>query len=330
MAPSRTTSTSTCRSRSAFVRTPFPSRLLFLCGFAASIACGSPVALEPTEARLAEQLGAMGCQVELILAHGKISVDSVYAAGRIAEGHMRAEPLSEELFSCLKGLHRLRKLRLDVKGGEADRARLRAITTLQSLRELELFGQDVNDEVMTYVCSLTNLESLTVWDAPIGEQGLARLPDLKALKRLDLSILKQVNRRGMQAIAKLHELEYLRIYCALEEGALSPLTALPKLQTVGIGGPHIKAMLAELENVSTIQRVEIARAEVDAATVEHLRAIKNLQFLKLECCEVTTEALKGLQSLRLHGIECVGIGTEALSELAKGMADGNGNLRVSH
>ena len=176
-----------CRNLSAFMRTQFPSLLLLLCGFAASIACCSQAASEPTETRLAELLGAMGCRVELKLADGKVSVDYVYAAGRITQDGMRAEPLSEELFSCLKGLHYLRTLRLDVKAGEVERTRLKALTTLQSLRELELFGQDVNDGVMPYVGSLTNLESLRLWDGSIGEQGLARLPDLKRLKRLDLS-----------------------------------------------------------------------------------------------------------------------------------------------
>jgi hypothetical protein len=229
----------------------------------------------------------------------------------------------------LNSLQRLRKLRLDVKGGNTDRLRLRALSGLQSLRELELFGRDVSDEVMPYVCSLKNLESLRVWDAPISEQGLSRLPSLKALKRLNLGSLNILNRSCIEAIGKLNSLEELRIHSQVEQGALSALVALPKLETVAIGGPEITRMLTELKDVSTIRTLEISQAEVDSRSAEFLGGIKNLKVLKLERCVVTPEAVRILQSLKLRRIECIGINSDVIGELARSMSECVGNLEIA-
>lgn len=322
--------TSVFRNLSAFMSTRFRSRLLLLCGFAVSIVCGSHAAQEPTETTLAERLGAMGCQVELTVLEGKVSVSSVHARGRITKDLMKTEPLSVELFSFLKQLHRLRKLCLTVNGGELDRTHLKAIGALQSVRELDLNGRDVTDGIMPYVCSLTNLESLRLGDTSIGEEGLARLPELKMLKRLDLFNTHRVLRRDIEAIAKLHELEFLGILGEIEDGALPELAALRKLGTVSIGGPKINTLLAELKAVASIQRVELSRADIDATTVQNLRGIRNLHYLKLVCCRLTAGAIASMKQLHLSGLECVQIDGKEMSELLKGWTEAYGNLDISH
>lgn len=271
----------------------------------------------------------MGCKVELVLADGSLSVDSVYAEGNISNAVMNAKQLPEELFSLLNRLHRLRLLHLEVTGGEHDRTRLRSIATLHSLRELELIGRDVNDEVLPYVLSLTNLESLTIWDASISETGLVRLPNLKALKRLDLCNIRTITRSDLESIAKLRELEKLRVYARVE-GELSVLTALPKLHAIAICGTNINTMLTEVSSIATVREVEIYRSELDAATAECLGAIKSLESLRIECCTVKPDALKGLKTLELKSLGCVNIDAETLSELAKIIAEGSGTLTISN
>ncbi len=290
------------------------------------LGCGA--AARPLETQLAEDLNRIGCQVELTLTDGRVTVHRVRASGRITSDGMQTEPLPEELFAHLKRLGHVRSLALRVTAGDRDRARLRALTSLASLRELELFGKDVNDEVMPFVCSLTNLESLSLWDVSVGEEGLAHLPTLKVLRRLELSDFINVNKRGVEAIGKLHDLEYLRINGQCEEGALLLLKGLPRLESVWIGGFYINSKLAELKTIPTIHRIEIAGAEIDAGTADHLLAMTNLQSLKLECCSLTPEAVKGLRSLRLRELDCVGISAGILAELAKPMAERHGDLRV--
>jgi hypothetical protein len=302
--------------------------VMLVCGALPPAAWGSDSVPKRGEGSVAEALGAMRCRVKLKVENARVMVDRVDAGGRIAADRMKTEPLSEGLFALLRELGQLRSLRLDVKGGETDRTSLRALPDLRSLRELQLFGQDVTDETMPYVCSLTNLESLTLWDVSLGEQGLARLSALRMLKRLELSDFKTLNREGVERIAHLSNLEYLRLYGQFEEAALRPLSALPKLETVWISGSQVNVLLADLEGVSTIQRIEIARADVDATTVAHLLRMKNLRSLKLECCAITPEAVKSLHSFHLGELECVGIASEALSELAKGMTKCQGDLHV--
>jgi hypothetical protein len=96
--------------------------------------------MQLTETTLAERLGAMGCQVELVLADAKVWVDYVYASGKITQDGMKTEPLSEEVFSCLNSLQRLRKLRLDVKGGNTDRLRFLRFVSCRIEPEMAVAG----------------------------------------------------------------------------------------------------------------------------------------------------------------------------------------------
>jgi Leucine-rich repeat (LRR) protein len=269
---------------------------------------------------IAEELNRMGCPVQIKVAGGTSTVDSVE----------RSEALSQELFSRLQELHHLRSLRLRAMPEQADRPYLRNLASLWTLRNLNLFGRDVDDGAMPYICSLTNLESLILWDVRVGADGLAHLPQLTALKRLELSSFTKINQHGVEAVAKLRNLEYLRVYGRFEDAALRPLSALPKLETVWISGSQINALLADLESVPSIRRIEIAGSDVDATTVERLTRMTNLQSLKLECCTITPEAAKGLQALRLRELDCIGIPTETLGQLANGMPERHGDMHVSY
>jgi hypothetical protein len=217
-------------------------------------------------------------------------------------------------------------------GGELRGVGLTNFAALQSLRELELFGRGVNNEVMPYVCSLTNLESLRIWESSIGEQGIAGLSGLRSLKRLELATIEGVTQRSMETLAKLPEMEFLGVAGEIKEGAFSTLNACPKLHTVAVGGSYVGRLLAELSDAPTIHRVEVSRARVDAAVAERFRGVKNLVSLKLECCEVSPEAVKILSSLNLHQIECVQLKSDVLAGLATGMQvhGGYGNLTVGY
>lgn len=299
-------------------------RWLLLYGFCGSIVCSAQVSSEMSETKLAERLAALGCQVELTIVDGKVRVDDVSVSGPVKGGKM--EPISNEIFQCLKQLSRLRKLRLDVTGGEVDRSRLRAIAALQSLQELKLSGRELNDEIMPYVCSLTNLESLHMSGVTVSEKGLAHLPGLNSLQRLDLSSFKDINRLGIQAITKLPKLTYLRLCTPLEKGVLSDLRAIPRPFTLSIGGEGLfqplAESLAELKDVSSIRKIEFYRVELDASAAECLRALKNCHYLSLTCSSVTPEALTTLQSLNLHEIECHLMSAEVVGGLTVPLSEG--------
>lgn len=273
-------------------------------------------------------LNRMGCRIELSLTEGGIVADRVSASGKITEDRKTTEPLPPQLFESLAKLEGMTSLRIDVKGGEKDRESLRGLTKLRHLHHLELFGRDVNDEVMISVSSMTNLESLALLDTSVGDPGLVQLIGLKSLRRIELGSFHKIAGAGIEALAKLRDLEYLRIYGDVEAGALSRLEPLQQLETVCIEGPFAREMLGEIRKMPKVQRIEIARAEVDVIAATYLRDMKNLRFLKLHCCGVTPEAVRILKALSLHQIECIGLSTEVLSEFAKGMPKSYGDLNV--
>lgn len=313
------------------MKTHFFILLALVCSLALPAGSASSKPREATETDLAESLSAMGCHVDVTVSEGKVCVESVSAGALPRVNSAVAEPLSEPLFLQLKELRCLRKLVLDYTSSlEPGPAALRNIAALPSLRELDLHGTGVNDQVMSYVCSLTNLESLGILDVSVGEQGIAQLSALTSLKKLKLYTHKAISERSMKVIARLPELDYLQIAGDIQEGAFSAVKAAAKLQTVAVGGPRGVLLLGELRGALSIQRIEILRAEVDPAVVERLRGIGNLSGLKLDCCRVTPEAAKVLSSLNLHQIECVQLRNDVLGDLARGMQQGYGNLTVGY
>lgn len=86
------------------MRTPFV--LAVILAYAVSLC--SMLASDPkpaaTDATLAEQLGRMGCRIELGFVDGKVTVERVSASGKITSDRMSTEPLPQELFEDRKSV----------------------------------------------------------------------------------------------------------------------------------------------------------------------------------------------------------------------------------
>ena len=273
-------------------------------------ALGFSICLRASEVSVADELRVMQCQVDLSVADGEVVVD------RIRTGQVP----SERLFALLKHLTALRSLSLHVRAEEGDRTCLQRIGSLGSLRELSLAGDGVNDEVMTWIGCLTNLQQLSLWRVSVGSLGLSQLRRLQLLKRFDFSTFETINRLGAQGIARLLALEEVRIAGPCEAGALSVLATLPNLRAICLSGVNINGTLSDLNSVLTIERVEISMSAVDLTTTRELAGMKNLSFLKLECCNITQEAVPGLASLALQEFECTFAEPERLGELARALS----------
>jgi hypothetical protein len=289
------------------------------------------VAAQPThsnEAQMADQLTQMSCRVEVTFPDAKLTVHSVRVVGTLNPETMRAEPPPEELFLVLGKLAGLRSLDLQLLSGVQGRVYLRELGRLSTLRELQLAGKDVNDAVMPYIGALTNLETLSLWSASVGDKGLAELRKLQRLKRLQLSDYMEIGEDGGKAIGRLKSLEYLKLNAQHRKGALFALKNLLRLECAAIGGSGVNLTLAELSAVKSIQRIEISDAHVDTQTGAQLCKMENLRSLKLECCTLKKDVVPTLLSLPLSELECVGLPTDILSELARGRVGRTGDLHV--
>lgn len=124
----------------------------------------------------------------------------------------------------LKAFPQLRVVSL-VEAGVTSAA-LAHLIDLPRLTELHVVRcKNVNDEGMAYVGRLQGLQMLRLDDSaftltPIGmditDMGLAKLTNLKSLKRLELDGLSHITDAGMDHIAKLEGLEMLRLVSMLE------------------------------------------------------------------------------------------------------------------
>jgi hypothetical protein len=296
----------------------------FKCGLSAlaTVALSLPTARAGEtldEASFAAELSKMGCQVEIKMLAGSLTVERVETY----------KELSDDLFLRLKGLRQLVALDLRLPSEHSGSACLRGLVSLCTLRELALSGPDVNDQAAQYVGCLTNLESLKLHSVSLSEGGLLHLAYLKKLRHLELSNLKPITSQGLRAIATLTNLEEISIGGNCEKGALLVLKPLEKVATISVGGTHIDDQLAELRALPSVRTVKISRATITPTTAGSLLAMHNLESLDLGCCDIEPEAARQMQSLRLKRLDCYGADSKAYEQLLKALGSALWELHAS-
>ena len=105
--------------------------------------------------------------------------------------------ISETGFATLAGLRNLEDLEI-VSRGTASDAGLAALASLPKLRRLSIANLDaLTDEQMAYFARMAALEELTIGGRQITDQGLAKLEELKSLKKLRLVPTTKVTPDGV-------------------------------------------------------------------------------------------------------------------------------------
>jgi hypothetical protein len=148
---------------------------------------------------------------------------------------------------------------------------------LPGLKRLLLHKTQATDTAMAHVGRSTELEGLWMWDAAMGDEGIARLEGLSRLKSIHVSNSK------------------------LTDASLKTLSRLPWLETLSLQGNHFTdeglAHIKGMKNVKGLY-VGLGKCDITDAGLVNLSGFDKLRTLDLQRSKVTDRGLEHLKKLR--------------------------------
>jgi uncharacterized protein (TIGR02996 family) len=136
---------------------------------------------------------------------------------------------------------------------------LRAISEVPAIIDLVLCGHGVNDDYLTYLPAMTQLQHLALTESEITDAGLARLGGLVRLTRLVLSECSQIGNAGLKSLVGLRHLEDLSL-------------ANTKINNAG---------LKHLANFEELRYLDVSNTQITGAGLATICRLKKLVSLKL-------------------------------------------------
>jgi hypothetical protein len=211
-----------------------------------------------------------------------------------------------------------------------------AISQLSGLRKLTVYGgaKGLNDETVSLLAMLKQLESLSVDGAQLSDEGLAKLANVESLKSVaffHLSFRKEgftgkgfsawksmpqlekltvagmsMGDEGFAAIAEISTLTDLRTWHTYRTNASHRILAkLPNLKSLKIGqrlpgsGRPVclsDESMADIAKLSSLVSLEIGEGRFSFEALKQLKALSNLKSLKIVESEVTPAAVEQLRA----------------------------------
>ena len=137
---------------------------------------------------------------------------------------------------------------------------MRKLATQKGVRTLQIGGDQLTDENLSYVGEMSGLEELSIsWGYRLADKGFSHLSGLKRLRILDVEHSKMTD-ASLDAIGKLTNLEELQISGAgFSDRGIAQLKGLTRLKYLSLGeGNHqvSDAGLAFLKGMSELEYVE--------------------------------------------------------------------------
>jgi hypothetical protein len=170
-----------------------------------------------------------------------------------------------------------------VNMGSADDA-LRKLATQTTVRTLQIRGQQVTDENLSYVGQMTGLEELHIsWGYQLTDKGVINLSGLRRLRMLEVDHSKMTD-ASLEVVGKLTSLEELRLGGpGFSDRGLAQLKGLTHLKDLSFfeGVKQISdASLESVRNMHELERLTLNQANVsDGALATKLRELKNLKVI---------------------------------------------------
>jgi hypothetical protein len=187
-----------------------------------------------------------------------------------------------------------------VNKGTADGA-LRKLTTQTRVRTLQIGGNQVTDENLSYVGQITSLEELNIsWGFHLTDKGFSHLSGLKRLRILFVDDSKMTD-DSLEAIGKLTDLEELRIGGeGFSDRGLEKIKELTRLEYLSLGeGSHriSDAGLEFLKSMHDLEYIDVGGWNVSDQGIAKLRGLKKLKTVHVGLSKDQEDRRKGLREL---------------------------------
>jgi hypothetical protein len=187
-----------------------------------------------------------------------------------------------------------------VSMGAADLA-LRKLATQTSVRTLQIGGQQVTDENLSYVGHMTGLEELSIgWAGHLTDKGFLHLAGLKRLRILEVGMSKMTD-ASLDAIGQLTNLEELRIGGEeFSDRGVRKLRGLTRLKYLSLGARShgiSDASLVFLQSMPELEHLDLLGWHVSDDGIATLRERKNLKTIYIGPSPRNVDRRKKLQGL---------------------------------
>ena len=164
---------------------------------------------------------------------------------------------------------------------------------------------------------------LALRDMAVTDAVLAALPELPALRSLDLS-LSPLKDADLSALGRLRRLENLSLYATgVRDRALAAVRGLKQLRTLNVAyNPITDKGLAELKGLPELQTLILFRTKVTDDGLSNLAGLAKLQELSLSETAVGDKglaALKGLTGLRVLSLSATKVTDAGVADLVKAL-----------
>ncbi|NQT41216.1 MAG: Nramp family divalent metal transporter, partial [Planctomycetes bacterium] len=166
-------------------------------------------------------------------APGPVAESPKYSAEQLAAAETLATELKAKITKDADG----NITAIDMAAGRswANDDQMRTILVFEQLTALTLEGPDITDALAPRIAELTGLTSLAMRNTQIGDQGIAQLTGLKALRVIDLRAAPRVSDAAMQSLVALPELRAVRLIGGnVTDAGVETLLALPRLTELDV------------------------------------------------------------------------------------------------
>ena len=185
---------------------------------------------------------------------------------------------------------------------------------LSRLRKLKIGGNvrgfishriTLSSAALDSICFFGKLEELTFAAARVADSRLDRLARLPRLRRLDLSLSRNISGRGFDPMPELEELAMAQ--CETDDGSISAIVGnAPGLRRLDLSyGPGMLSSegLRQLQGLSRLEELDLSRRNVDDEALAGLKGLGTLRCLDLrgnsKLGDLGLGHLKALPSLEL-------------------------------
>jgi len=246
-------------------------------------------------------------------------------------GHYEGDPMGQDaptVYAALAQMTQIKELRLDACGVEDQ-----YLTMLTGLRNLEVLfirnGDDyvdplpITDRGMSHVGKLSSLRKLWIEKTSVTDAGIAHLAKLRFLESLSLWG-GHVTGENLTTFRSRDRLRVLKLSGrAVTARGLAQIGQLSGLKELNLGG-YLDVEASAYEALVRLEGLEILglyHANIDAEALAHVGRVQNLRKLDLRVTPLESRDLVHLEGLRnleeLDLSSCGGIGDEGLRHIAK-------------
>ena len=187
-------------------------------------------------------------------------------------------------------------------GSVLDDDSLSYIAKLKNLQELVLAGQGVTDAGMEHLVKLKKLKLLSLANCPVTNKGFEKVSALKSLEELSVRDLK-ITVSGLKCLNELTNLKRLTLN-VIQDHSVMGLSGLKNLEELTISTPHksedllTDADLAWLAKLKNLKWFTMHRGAISGQGLKHLAGLTNIEWLSINGFNLKDEDFRYFSNMK--------------------------------